>query len=123
MERNAGRWTKARYNSFVAAVLRSGSRRWPPKYEALAEAFTSRKVNKKSGKLAKHYRCSDCEKEYTSTNVQIDHIDPVVPVTGFTTWDSFIERLFCEKEGLQVLCKDCHKKKTVAEKKLRGSRV
>jgi hypothetical protein len=29
----------------------------------------------------------------------------------------FVERLFCEKEHLQVLCESCHNKKTADEKK------
>jgi hypothetical protein len=38
---------------------------------------------------------------------------------GFTSWDDFIERLYCGKENLQVLCKECHDKKTLKEKKQR----
>lgn len=49
-------------------------------------------------------------------NVAVDHITPVVPPSGFTTWDEIISRLFVEEEGLQVLCKECHDKKTLEER-------
>lgn len=50
-------------------------------------------------------------------NVFVDHIIPVVdPVTGFLSWDEVVERMFCEKDGLQVLCKACHDKKTQDER-------
>jgi 5-methylcytosine-specific restriction endonuclease McrA len=72
--------------------------------------------------MAQHYRCSGCNAEFTSKDVQIDHIRPVVdPTTGFTTWDEFIERLFCPKDNLQVLCKTCHDTKTQSEKTTRNS--
>lgn len=110
-------WTPARIRSFVVSVLRSGSRRWPPKYETLNEAFTERKTNKKTGKLAKHYLCASCNKEFTAKDIEIDHIIPIVsPTTGFTTWDSFINGLFCGKENLQAICKPCHKEKTTRER-------
>jgi len=48
--------------------------------------------------------------------VQVDHIIPVIdPATGFTTWDAFIERLFCDRDNLQVLCTSCHDIKTKEE--------
>jgi hypothetical protein len=39
----------------------------------------------------------------------------VDPVVGFVSWDSFIENLYCPIENLQVLCKDCHNKKSLKE--------
>jgi len=52
--------------------------------------------------------------------VQIDHTDPVVdPATGFVNWDTYFDRLYCEVENLQVLCKPCHKDKTNVERKER----
>lgn len=45
--------------------------------------------------------------------VQIDHIEPAGSLKGFDDLPGFVERLFCEVDGLQVLCKDgCHNKKT-----------
>ena len=110
-------WTKARRNSFIASVLRSGSRRWPPKYQCLAEAKTDKKINPKTGRLAQHYQCALCKEEFTSTNVEVDHILPVVdPAKGFESWDKFIERLYCGQENLQTVCTTCHKNKTKMEK-------
>ena len=111
-------WTEGRKKAFIVSVLRSGTRRWPPKYETLNNAKTTKKINPKSKRLAQHYRCATCRKEFTSTNVEVDHIQPVVsPSQGFTTWDEFIANLYCDGTNLQVLCKPCHKKKTLKEKK------
>ncbi len=116
-KRNGGEWTDARFRSFVTSALRAASRRWPPKFKALKEAFVGRKTNKKTGKLAMHYKCAKCKKHFVATDVQVDHVLPVVdPKVGFIGWDSFIDRIFCEIENLQVLCKPCHKVKTEEEK-------
>lgn len=113
-------WTPGRKHSFIVAVLRSGSRRWPPKYETLNEAKTEKKTNKKTGRLAQHFQCASCKEEYTSKDVQVDHIDPIIdPAVGWVSWDNFVERLFCEKENLQVLCKPCHENKTKGERNRR----
>ena len=123
-KRNGGEWTEARFKSFVTSALRAASRRWPPKYKALKEAFVGRKVNAKTGKLAMHYKCVECKKLYVAADVQVDHIEPVVdPKKGFTTWDNFINRIFCEIENLQVMCKPCHKVKTDSEKLERKKKV
>lgn len=116
-KRNGGEWTEARFRSFVTSALRAASRRWPPKYAALKAAFVGRKVNAKTGKMAMHYKCAACKKQFVAVDVQVDHISPVVdPKKGFVSWDVFIERMFVEIEKLQVLCKPCHKIKTDKEK-------
>jgi len=64
-----------------------------------------------------HYKCSACKKLFVAVDVQVDHIKPVVdPKKGFVSWDDFINRIFCEIENLQVLCKADHKIKTDQEK-------
>jgi 5-methylcytosine-specific restriction endonuclease McrA len=107
--RNGGAWTEGRYKGFITGVLRSGMRRWPPKWECLKSACTGQKVNKKTKRLAKHFRCNECKRDFPQKSVQVDHINPV---GSCSTWDEYIERLFCEADNLQVLCKPCHKKKT-----------
>lgn len=110
-------WTKARKKAFIVAVLRNGSRRWPPKYNVLNAAKTEKKVNKKTGRIAQHYKCNICSGEFPAKEIQVDHIQPVVdPLVGFKDWNTFIRRLFCEEKNLQAVCKVCHKEKTKKEK-------
>lgn len=108
-------WTDGRLRSFITSVIRKGFTRYPPKYEILAEAKQGKQINKKTGRLAEHYKCSSCKDVFTSSDVQVDHIKPVVPISGWVSWDNFIENLFCSKENLQVLCTGCHKSKSKLE--------
>ena len=111
-----GQWTEARFNSFITSMLRGGQWKWAPISETLQAARTRRGF----------YLCNGCKKEVPLSykegkkkvkNVAVDHIKPVVdPSTGFTTWDEKINRLFCEMDNLQVLCKACHDVKTNDER-------
>lgn len=110
-------WTDSRFHSFIKSALRSASQRWPPKFEALADAFVGKKVNTKTGRIGKHYKCNSCLQEYPSSEVQVDHIHPVIdPAIGFISWDEVVKRMFCGKEDFQILCKTCHKSKTTVER-------
>lgn len=114
-KRNGGEWTEARFNSFIKSGLRGISQRWPPKYQKLSEACVGQKVNPRSGRLAKFYLCAKCRNEFVAKDVEVNHIEPVIPITGFDSWDDTINRLFCEKDKLEVLCKPCHKSLTQQE--------
>lgn len=116
---NSGQWTESRFNSFIKSALRTASVRWPPRYETLADAYVGQQTNVKTGRKAKHYKCNKCGGEFPQKDVQVNHIVPVVPVEGFTTWDDVITRMFCEKNGLEVLCIPCHKEVTQEENILR----
>ena len=106
--------------AWLIGTLRRAVTRWGPKQEALKDACIGQKTNKRTGRQAKHYLCSECGGFFIARDVQVDHIDPVVdPEVGFVDWETFIDRLFCEKENLQVLCKPCHKEKTKAERQVR----
>lgn len=118
---NNGQWTQARFNSFVKSALRSASIRWPPKYTILSEAFVGSKINPKSGRMCKHYKCNICKDDFPGKEVEVNHIIPVIPVTGFYSWDDVIQRMFCEKDGLEVVCKPCHKAITKLENEQRKS--
>ena len=110
---NSGQWTQARYNSFIKSALRGA--RWPVKYECIKSAFVEHGINPKTGRKCKLHKCVECKQLFPQNQMQADHIEPIIPVTGFTTWDDFISRLFCEIEGFQAICKDCHKIKTKKE--------
>ena len=115
---NGGKWTPSRFHSFIKGGLRSISNRWPPKFETLKEARTGRGEYLCAGYNKKAHKVSLTVNR--KRNVFVDHIAPVVdPVEGFTTWDNLIERLFCEKDGFQVLCGECHSNKTKDERVIR----
>lgn len=114
-----GTWTESKFNSFIKSGLRATSVRWPPRYQALADAFDHQGINPATGRKAKLYRCKSCNNLFPSAQIEINHIIPVVPVTGFDNWDNVIKRMFCEKEHLEALCKPCHKSLTLAENQQR----
>ena len=105
-----GQWTAARKKSFITSALRRASSRWAPKFTCRKEARTARNT----------YTCSVCANSVGNKDIKVDHIHPVVdPVKGWVSWDSFIERLFVEKEGYQALCVTCHQIKTNEERETR----
>lgn len=67
----------------------------------------SRKEALKRTKLARGFgwQCEKCR--VPTKKPEVDHIEPV----GSGSWDGIIERMFCEADGLMVLCKECHKAK------------
>lgn len=115
--RNGGQWTDARFKGFIVSALRGASQRWGPKHEALKDAKRGRNAYECAGcgKVGPKTLPPEAGKKRRRNNAVADHIEPIVPVTGFTTWDSFIENLFCEKEGYQILCWSCNRKKTEGE--------
>lgn len=116
---NSNTWTTARYNSFIKSALRSASQRWPPRWDVLNEAKQGKKINRSTGRLAEHYKCNLCKGSFPAKEIEVNHIVPVVPVEGFSTWDEVIKRMYCEKPGLEVVCKPCHKNITKGENEQR----
>lgn len=102
--------------SFVINNLRRVSYKWQPRNEALAKARAAQLV--KRGRLVWHYNCVLCpvEQLYSRKEVEIDHVVPVVDVDkGFTTWDDYIDRMYCDVDGYQILCLKHHDEKTALE--------
>lgn len=108
-------WSESKKFNFIKGVLRKGTTRWPAKYEVLSAAKRGKRVNASSGRIAEHFLCNGCGGLFPAKLVVVDHLAPVIPVTGFTCWDDVIRRMFCGPEGLQVLCKECHKIKSNEE--------
>jgi hypothetical protein len=107
-----------------AAVFSALRRAWgysPLKKEALDKVKEEYYEKCKNGNSRRRVRfeCEHCGKTYAQKGVQVDHIDPVVELSGFVDFNTYIDRLFCPSSGLQVLCKNCHKIKTLAEGKVR----
>jgi 5-methylcytosine-specific restriction endonuclease McrA len=114
-----GTLTEAGRHAKIVSALRGGSKWWKPKMETLRLSRVGTQVNKATGRMAMHHKCTICLEAFPAKEVQVDHITPLVGAEGFNTWDEFIAILFCEKEGMQVLCKPCHQIKTNEEKAAR----
>lgn len=87
-----------------------------PRYKQNGEPFKSPNV---------HYKCEICKALFKQDEVEVDHIDPVVPLsipTKHMCWNVLIEeRCFVDDlSKLQILCKKgCHKKKSTEENRER----
>lgn len=95
--------------TWLIPKLRRLSYMWPPRNEAKKLARVER------GK----YKCAKCNNIFGPKEVVLDHINPVVPVTGFEDLGAFVESLFCEAKDFQVLCIKDHDIKTEMENKIR----
>ncbi len=77
---------------------------------------------KKGPRGGARYRCAQCKNDFGIREVQVDHIDPIVPIGTLSKdmdWNTIVDRVFCEEDNLQVLCLECHKVKSKEENKMR----
>ena len=51
--------------------------------------------------------------------MSVDHKEPAGALSCYDDLPGFVERLFCGEEGMQVLCDDCHSKKSKEENRVR----
>lgn len=112
--------------SFLIPILRRASMRWPNKIQARKNAkvvIEDGNFNNGNTKFKVKYKCQNpkCGKLVNIDCGNIDHKIPVVKVEGFTTWDNYINSLFCELDNLWHLCLDCHSNKTKIENDQRAS--
>lgn len=67
-------------------------------------------------------QCPMCETLTPTYLMQVDHVAPIVPLETTLeemSWDTVVDRMWCEEKGLQGICKICHSRKTKAENKQR----
>lgn len=68
------------------------------------------------------YICLCCGDSFPLNKIQVDHIEPVIAIDK--TIDDYdlnalVSRIYVDINNLQLLCLDCHKKKTLIERKHR----
>lgn len=115
--RNAGTMSESAFWSFIRSTLRQKSRWWKP---IAVCKMNARRLYKGTNKRQKYeYQCNKCKKWYAEKEINVDHIIPAGSLNCADDLPQFVERLFCEKDNLQVLCTGCHDKKTLKEKQLK----
>jgi 5-methylcytosine-specific restriction endonuclease McrA len=65
------------------------------------------------------YTCAKCKIIYPRKEIQIDHVEPVTPLTGWVDLDTFVTRLKVAATEMQAICKTCHKLKSGEENETR----
>lgn len=73
-------------------------------------------------RVTKWCKCTECGKMEPKYLMQVDHKQPLVPIDKSLedmTWDEVVDNTWCDESNLQPICKPCHKKKSLAENKLR----
>lgn len=112
-------WTESKFWAFLRSGLRRTFTNFPVKWQVLNEAKVPYKGQSKQQKWM--YKCAACKAFHKGTDVSVDHIVPAGQLNSYDDLVPFVQRLFVAKEGLQVLCKACHNKKSAEERSTRGN--
>ena len=107
--------TDSQYWSAIRSALRTGMRFWKPKLNVMNRAKRKYEGENKRQKFA--YECEHCKGLFKASEVQCDHRTPAGTLLSYQDLPQFVERLYCGEDGLQVLCSECHRKKSNEERK------
>lgn len=112
--RNAGTMTESEFWEYIRAVLRQKSRYWKP--VSIVRTKNRREYEGPVKRRKYEYQCNKCKKWFDIKKITVDHIVPCGSLKSANDLPGFVERMFVEEDGLQVLCMSCHDKKTESEK-------
>lgn len=88
----------------------------------VVDAYRVEHSDPKHPRVKKWSICAECKKHTPSYKIEVDHIDPIVPINTTLeamSWDTVVDRVFCDANNLNPICKECHKIKTKQERKER----
>ena len=114
---NSGTMSASAFWSFIRSALRQKTRWWKPVLMCKLKARRAYKGDNSRQKF--EYQCNECKNWFPDKLTNVDHIVPAGKLTSMADLPGFVERLFIEIDGLQVLCSNCHDKKTLKERKNR----
>jgi len=104
--RASNTWTEAAFFAFLRSGLRQLSMRWPPIRTVLFRV--PRPYSGPNKRQKWEFKCEWCGNYFPRTGVQVDHIEPCGKLMKMEDIGDFARKLFCEEDGLQVLCRECH---------------
>jgi hypothetical protein len=107
--RAGGEWTEAKFWGWLRGVLRAGARRWPP---IVRQSLTAvrRPYQGDNPRMKWEYQCCKCQGWFCRKEVEVHHVVECGSLKSFSDLGGFAERMFCEADGLVVLCDSCHSK-------------
>lgn len=116
------KWTTARFWTFIRSALRTAWNKYPVKYSVLNNSKRPAEYEWYGARNQKlnvkwEYQCNHCKDWFMGKQVSVDHIIPVGTLKDYDDLPDFTRRLFVSEEELQILCKECHDKKTQEERK------
>lgn len=114
--------TRSSYFSWIRGGIRRGLwNRSPVKLEFLRK--NRRRIVNPNKRSRERYpevwgaTCNICKKEYTTSNIEVDHIKGNHSLTTFEDIATFIEAIVTvTQDDLRLLCKGCHSIESYAEK-------
>ena len=112
-----GTMTEAAFFGMIRGCLRRAARFWKP--ATLCKTNARRAYKGKNKRQRWEYQCCECGEWFKGDEVQVDHIIPCGTLRCFDDIGPFCERLFCEVDGFQVMCKPHHQIKTNREREER----
>lgn len=111
----------ARERGLIKGALRRVFSRSDLRRDALSKSIIAHSDPKRP-RVTKWSMCPDCKEPSPTYLMQVDHINPVVPLNTTMEemdWNDLVNNLWCDISNLVAICKPCHKIKTGQERKLR----
>jgi hypothetical protein len=102
--------TEKAFFSWIRSHARRLSLKWKPRSDFLKEHRRPYIGDNKRTKW--EYQCRDCLGWFIQKNIEVNHIIQCGSITCFGEIGGFYERLLCEKDGYEILCKECHRRLT-----------
>lgn len=106
--RNNGSMSEAAFFGWLREKLRRASMYWKPISAIKKEAQVPYVGENKRRKFS--YACGECKGHFSDKEVVVHHIVECGSLKSFGDLSGFAERLFVEKDGLILICKECHTK-------------
>lgn len=108
-----------------AGLIKGAIRRVYSRCEARRNALKKQRINHSDPtrpRVKTWYKCANCGAPGAAADFEVDHIDSVIPLDSSfdkMSWDTYIDRIWCDPKNLWAICKDCHATKTRLEKDMR----